>query len=126
MRTIVAIAVAGALGSLARYGLDGAVSRRFPTSFPWGTFVVNISGAFVLGFLLTLMTEQLTTAPWVRSALAIGFLGAYTTFSTLQYETYRLLEDGALALALAAANVLGSAAAGLLAVYLGVVAGRTL
>jgi fluoride exporter len=124
MRTIVAIAVAGALGALARYGLDGAVSRRFPTAFPWGTFVVNISGALVLGFLVTVMTEQLTTAPWLRSVLAIGFLGAYTTFSTLQYETYRLLEDGALGLA--AANVGGSAVAGLVAVYLGVVAGRAL
>ena len=101
MRTIVAIGIAGALGALARYGLDGVVSRRLPTSFPWGTFVVNISGALVL-----------------------GFLGAYTTFSTLQYETYRLLEDGAVGLA--AANVFGSAAAGLFAVYLGVVAGRAL
>jgi len=124
MRTIVAIAIAGSLGALARYGLDGVVSRRFPTAFPWGTFVVNISGAFVLGFLMTLMAEQLTTASWLRSALTIGFLGAYTTFSTLQYETYRLLEDGAVGLA--AANVFGSAAAGLLAVYLGVVAARAL
>ena len=124
MRTIVAIGIAGALGALARYGLDGAVSRRLPTSFPWGTFVVNVSGTLVLGFILTLMTEQLTTAPWLRSALAIGFLSAYTTFSTLMYETYRLLEDGALGLA--AANLLGSASAGLFAVYLGVVAGRAL
>jgi CrcB protein len=91
MRTIVAIGIAGSLGALARYGLDGVVSRRLPTSFPWGTFVVNVSGAFVLGFLMTLMTEQLTTASWLRSALTIGLLGAYTTFSTLSYETYRLL-----------------------------------
>ena len=124
MRTIVAIAVAGALGALARYGLDGFVSRRLPTAFPWGTFVVNISGALVLGFVVTVMTEQLTTAPWLRSAITIGLLGAYTTFSTLQFETYRLLEDGALGLA--AANVFGSAAAGLVAVYLGVVAGRAI
>ena len=125
MRTIVAIAIAGALGALARYGLDGVVSRRLTSSaFPWGTFVVNVSGAFVLGLLMTLMTEQLTTAPWLRSALTIGLLGAYTTFSTLSYETYRLLEDGAVGLA--AANMVGSMAAGLLAVYLGVVAGRAL
>jgi len=124
MRTIVAIGIAGALGALARYGLDGAVSRRFPSHFPWGTFVVNMTGAFVLGFLMTLMTEQLTTASWVRSALTIGLLGAYTTFSTLSYETYRLLEDGAVGLA--AANMLGSAAVGLFAVYLGVVAARAL
>jgi fluoride exporter len=124
VRTIAAIGIAGAFGALARYGLDGLVSRRLPTAFPWGTFVVNISGAFILGFLMTLMTEQLTTAPWVRSALTIGLLGAYTTFSTLSYETYRLIEDGALGLA--AANVFGSMATGLLAVYLGVVAGRAL
>jgi fluoride exporter len=124
MRTIVAIGIAGSLGALARYGLDGAVSRRFPSHYPWGTFVVNMSGAFVLGFLMTLMTEQLPTASWVRSALTIGLLGAYTTFSTLSYETYRLLEDGAVGLA--AANMLGSAAAGLVAVYLGVVAARAL
>ncbi len=124
MRTIVAIAVAGAAGALARYGLEGAVSRRLAGAFPWGTFAVNVSGAFVLGFLFTVMTEQLTTATWVRSAVTIGFLGAYTTFSTLSLETYRLLEDGALALAVA--NALGSVAAGLVAVYLGVVAGRAL
>ena len=95
MRTAVAIAIAGALGALARYGLDGFVTRRAPGAFPWGTFVVNVTGAFVLGFVFTLMTEQLTTAPWLRSALTIGFLGAYTTFSTLSFETYRLIEDGA-------------------------------
>jgi fluoride exporter len=124
MRTIVAIGIAGALGALARYGVDGVVSRRLPSPFPWGTFVVNMSGAFVLGFLMTLMMEQLTTASWLRSALTIGLLGAYTTFSTLSYETYRLLEDGALGLA--AANMFGSATVGLFAVYLGVVSARAL
>lgn len=124
MRTIVAIGVAGGLGALARYGVDGLVARRLTSAFPWGTFVVNVSGALVLGFLMTLLTERLTTTPWVRTGLTIGLLGGYTTFSTLSYESYRLLEDGALGLA--AANVLGSAAAGLFAVYLGVVAGRAL
>jgi CrcB protein len=124
MRTAVAIAVAGAIGALARYGLEGLVSRRLPGAFPWGTFVVNVSGAFVLGFLFTLLTEQLTVAPWLRSAVTIGLLGAYTTFSTLSFETYRLIEDRALGLA--AANALGSLGAGLLAVYAGVVVGRAL
>ena len=122
MRTIVAIAVAGAAGALARYGLEGAVSRRAAGAFPWGTFVVNVSGAFVLGFVFTVMTEQLTTAPWLRGAVTIGFLGAYTTFSTLSLETYRLLEDGALGVA--AANALGTLGAGIVAVYLGIVAAR--
>ena len=124
MRTAVAIAIAGAVGALARYGLEGFVSRRAPGAFPWGTFAVNVSGAFVLGFVFTLMTEQFTVAPWIRGAVTIGFLGAYTTFSTLSFETYRLAEDGALGLA--AANACGSLAAGLTAVYLGVVAGRAL
>lgn len=124
MRTVLAIAIAGALGALARYGLEGFISRRSPGAFPWGTFVVNVSGAFVLGFVFTVMTEQLTTAPWLRSGMTIGFLGAFTTFSTLSLETYRLVEDGALGLA--AANALGSLASGLVAVYLGIVAGRAL
>jgi CrcB protein len=122
--TIVGIAVAGALGALARYGLEGFVSRRTGGGFPWGTFVVNVSGAFVLGLLFTLLAERYIAEPWLRSSTTIGFLGAYTTFSTLSFESYRLLEDGAIGLAFA--NLLGSCAAGLLAVYLGVVVGRTL
>lgn len=124
MRTIVAVGVAGALGALARYGVGGLILSRGGRSFPWETFVVNITGSFVLGFVFTVMTEQLTTAPWVRTAVTIGFVGAYTTFSTLEFETYRLVEDGALALAFA--NVLGSIVAGLVAVYVGIVVGRSL
>jgi CrcB protein len=124
MRTAIAIAVAGAVGALARYGLEGLVSRRVSSAFPWGTFAVNVSGAFVLGFVFTVMTERFTVAPWIRGAITIGLLGAYTTFSTLSFETYRLFEDGAVGIA--AANMFGSMAAGLGAVYLGVVTGRVL
>lgn len=120
--TVLGIALAGALGALARYGLEGFVSRRVPGAFPWGTFVVNVSGAFVLGLLFTLLTERLSVDPWLRSSLTIGFLGAYTTFSTLSLESYRLLADGAIGLAIA--NTIGSLGTGLVAVYLGVVAGR--
>ncbi|MDH4178405.1 MAG: fluoride efflux transporter CrcB [Thermoleophilia bacterium] len=124
MLPVVGIAVAGAFGALARYGLEGLVSDRAHGAFPWGTFVVNVSGSFLLGLAFVLMTERTVVDPWLRSSLTIGFLGAYTTFSTLSFESYRLLEDGALGLALA--NTLGSLAAGLAAVYLGVVAGRAL
>jgi CrcB protein len=122
MRTVVGIGVGGALGTLARYGLEGLVSRRAPAAFPWGTFAVNLTGAFVVGLLFTILTDRLTVAPWIRSALLIGVLGGYTTFSTFALETYRLFEDGAVLLAAlnASASVFGS----LLAVYLGVVAGR--
>ncbi len=118
----VAIALAGALGGLARYGVDGLIARRAPGAFPWGTFVINVSGSFLLGALFTLFTERVSVDAWVRSGLTIGLLGAYTTFSTLSLETYRLLEDGATGLALA--NALGSLSAGLVAVYGGVVLGR--
>jgi CrcB protein len=124
VRTVIGIAIAGSLGALARYGLEGAVSRRTAGAFPWGTFVVNISGAFVLGLIFTVLTEHLAVQPWVRSTATIGFLGAYTTFSTFSFETYRLVEDGAIGLALA--NALGSLAAGLVAVYAGIVLGRAL
>ena len=124
MPTVLGIAVAGSFGALARYGLEGFVSRRAPGAFPWGTFVVNVTGSFVLGLLFTLFTERMTVDPWLRSTLTIGFLGAYTTFSTFSLETYRLISDGAIGLALA--NALGSVGAGLTAVYLGVVAGRAL
>ena len=117
-----AIALAGALGALLRYWLDGVVSRRTGGGFPWGTFAVNISGSFLLGLLFTLLTERYRVDAWLRSGLTIGLLGAYTTFSTLTLETYRLLEDRAIGLA--AANALGSLAAGLGALYVGVVLGR--
>jgi fluoride exporter len=123
MRAAVGIAVAGAAGALARYGLEGVISRR-ATTFPWGTFVVNITGAFVLGLLFTVLTERVAVAPWLRSTLTIGFLGAYTTFSTLSLETFRLIEDGSFLLA--ALNGLGSLVVGLVAVYAGVVLGRVI
>jgi len=122
MRTIVAIGVAGAAGTLARYGLEGVVSRRVAGTFPWGTFVVNVTGAFVLGFLFTVLTDRLTVAPWLRIALTVGFLGAYTTFSTLSFETYRLMEDGSYLMA--ALNAFGSLTAGMVAVFGGVILGR--
>ncbi len=124
MRAAVAIAVAGALGALARYGLEGVVGRRATGAFPWGTFVVNVSGAFALGLVFTLATERWALAPWLRSASTIGFLGAYTTFSTLMFESYRLAADRALGLA--AANLFGSCAAGIAAVYAGIVLARSL
>jgi fluoride exporter len=124
MRTVVGIALAGSLGALARYGLDGLVSRRTAGAFPWGTFAVNVSGSFLLGLVFTVLAEHLAAPSWVRSTLTIGLLGAYTTFSTLSFESYRLAEDGAYGIA--AANMLGSMAAGLAAVYLGVVTGRAL
>jgi CrcB protein len=122
MRIALAVAVASALGGLCRYSLGGAVARRNPSGFPWETFVVNISGCFVLGVLFVLFVDHAAVAPWVRAAVLVGFLGSYTTFSTWTLETWRLLEDGAYATGLA--NVAGSVAAGIAATYAGIVLGR--
>jgi CrcB protein len=124
MPVAVSIAIAGAAGALARYWLDGLIGRLAPSSFPWGTFVVNVSGSFLLGICFVTFTERFRSDVWLRSGVMIGLLGAYTTFSTLSLETYRLLEDGAYGLAIA--NVVGSLAAGIAAVYAGVVLGRAI
>lgn len=122
MLTPLAITVAGGLGALARYGVEGLVSRHASAAFPWGTFTVNVTGSFALALVFTLAVERYAVAPWARSAVTIGFLGAYTTFSTLSFETYRMVEDGARSLALA--NALGSIVAGLAAIYAGIVVAR--
>jgi CrcB protein len=121
VRIILAVAAASALGGLARYLAGGFLANRSSSGFPWETFIVNITGAFVLGFLFTLFSDRLVVAPWFRTLL-VGFLGSYTTFSTWTLESYRLIEDGAHAYALA--NLLGSLVAGVLATYAGVVLGR--
>lgn len=123
MSNLAGIALGGAIGALARYGLDGVVSRRV-AGFPLGTFVINVSGSLAIGLLFTLFSDRFLVPAWLRSTLTIGFLGAYTTFSTWSLETYRLMESGSWTAA--SANVLGSVAAGLAAVYLGTVLGRAL
>jgi len=118
------VGVAGAFGALARYGLSAWVARSNDGAFPIGTLIINVTGSFVLGLLFVLFTERFTTAPTLRAALTIGFLGAYTTFSTFSLETLRLIQDGAVGLA--ALNVAASVGAGLSAVWLGTVIARTL
>ena len=122
--SIVFIAVGGAAGAVARYLVDSAISQRAAGAFPWGTLVVNLTGSIVLGALFALTVERGSLPASVRAPLIIGFLGAYTTFSTLMLESWRLIEDGAFGLALA--NVAGSCMLGLLAVFLGLAIGRSL
>ncbi len=118
------VGVAASLGAMLRYWLDGVVSRWAPGAFPWGTFVVNVSGCFVIGFLTALFTGRVLPHPGLRAAVLVGFVGAYTTFSTLAYETLQLAKAGAAALALA--NVIASLVAGLVAVWLGTALGGAL
>jgi fluoride exporter len=124
MRAIIGVALAGALGALTRYGLEGLISGRFSGSFPLGTLVINVSGSFALGLLFVVLTERTAVDPALRTALTIGFLGAYTTFSTFSFETVRLLEDGAYGMA--ALNVAASIGLGLIAVWAGMSLGRAI
>lgn len=118
------IGLASFLGGIGRYLIDGWVVSATRGSFPWGTFVVNATGSFLLGLIFTVLTERFLPHPEFRIAITIGFLGAYTTFSTFAFETFKLAEDGAVALA--TFNIVASIAVGVIAVWLGVVAGRTL
>ncbi|MGH2595116.1 MAG: fluoride efflux transporter CrcB [Actinomycetota bacterium] len=122
MRTIVGVGLAGSVGALSRYGLDGLISERFPGTFPLGTFVVNISGSFLLGLLFVMLTERVAASPALRTSLTIGFVGAFTTFSTFSFETVRLIDDGALGTA--ALNVVATLGIGLVAVWAGMSLGR--
>ena len=122
MKTVVGIAIGGALGALARFGLGAAITERTGARFPWGTFVVNISGAFMIGLLFVLLTDRFEVVDWLRAAVAIGFLGAYTTFSTLALDTVLLAEGKEMPLALL--NIFGSLAAGVFAVVAGMMLGR--
>ncbi len=121
MRTL-SIGVAGFAGAISRYAVEGWISERSRGSFPWGTLAVNASGCLVLGFLFTILTERFLPHPALRASLTIGFLGAYTTFSTFAFETVRLAEDGAVLLA--AVNTLGSIGLGIACVYAGIWLGR--
>ncbi|HKI94126.1 MAG TPA: fluoride efflux transporter CrcB [Gemmatimonadales bacterium] len=87
------IALGGAVGALARYGLAGLVQTGGGT-FPWGTLVVNVLGSFALGFLMRYLLGSGVASPELRAALTIGFCGAFTTMSTFSYETVALVNDG--------------------------------
>ncbi|HEX6476855.1 MAG TPA: fluoride efflux transporter CrcB [Acidimicrobiales bacterium] len=118
---VLAVASGGALGALARYGIElgGGVGRD---AFPWPTLGINVSGAFLLGLVYTLLAERTRPTPYLRAFLTIGLLGAYTTFSTWTAETVLLVRDGRawIAVLYAVMTVVG----GIVAVVGGVAAGR--
>jgi CrcB protein len=123
MVTWVAVGTFGALGALARYGADQTLTRVFPGRFPVATFAVNVVGSFALGVVFAVLQTHPGPA-WVRAGLGAGFLGAFTTFSTFSLQTVLLLQEGATATAFGYAGA--SLAAGLLAVWGGMAAGRVL
>jgi CrcB protein len=124
MPTLLLIAVFGALGCLSRYLLSGWVHGLLGRGFAYGTFAVNVVGAFLIGLVMEVSLRSTVLPANLRTGLTIGFLGGLTTFSTFSYETFKLLEDGDLLMA--GVNVLASVAACLVLTWLGILAGRLL
>jgi CrcB protein len=90
------VGTGGFIGAIARFALARFVATSFDTRFPLGTFIINVSGSFLLGILGTVVTHRMSVhADALRLALGVGFLGAYTTFSTFEFETHTLLDNGA-------------------------------
>lgn len=94
MAALLAIALFGAVGCLARYWLSGWLYALLGRGFPWGTLAVNVIGSFLIGLLMELSVTTTLIPPTLRTGLTVGFLGGLTTFSTFSYETFRLLEEG--------------------------------
>jgi CrcB protein len=117
------VGMGGFLGAIARFWVGGYVSGRMGAKFPYGTFVINCTGSFIIGFIMTLLAERTHWNPNLRYLIPIGFVGAYTTFSTFEFETLRALQDGQVIVAIL--NVVLSVSLGFLAVWLGVAAGRS-
>ena len=88
------IAIFGAVGTLARYGLQGVVQIRTASTFPYGTLLINLSGCFLLGLIGQFTLNRMVISPDWRVAIAVGFFGGYTTFSSFGWETAKMLEDG--------------------------------
>ena len=110
------VVVGGGIGSLARYLAGSAITTRFGSVFPLGTMVINITGSFLIGLLMTLLSERLPHPNW-RLLLVVGFLGGYTTFSSFEWETFSAVRAGGFWIGLM--NVVGSVGLGYAAVWLG-------
>jgi len=124
MMNFLVIGIGGFVGAVSRYGIAVWVGQRWGRSFPLGTFVINVSGSFLIGLLMTLMAERFTENPQWRLLLVVGFLGAYTTFSTFEYETGALLKDGEWFFAML--NIILSVVVGFIALKLGEVIGKVI
>jgi fluoride exporter len=118
------IALGGALGSIARYWVGATIINRMGTRFPWGTLAINLSACVVIGFSVTFLTRRADLSPAWRHLVPIGFVGAYSTFSTYEWETLSLIRAGTIPLA--SVYALGSLVLGLAATWCGMVAAEFL
>jgi CrcB protein len=124
MPTVLGVALGGALGSTARYGLDRLIESRSSSLFPWSTFAINVSGCFLIGMITALLVERHHLPAWLRIGLVVGVVGGYTTFSTFAQEALDL--DEIHHIAVSAAYLVGSVGLGMAAVYAGTMLGRAL
>jgi CrcB protein len=119
MEKYLIVLLGGAIGSLARYLTGTAIMNRYPGRFPLGTVIVNVTGCFLIGAIMTLLTQKTAPHPNWRLFLVVGFLGGYTTFSSFAWETYIAARDGSPWVGLF--NVITSVILGYLAVWLGAI-----
>ena len=124
MLQVMAIAAGGALGALGRFWVSSGVYRLFGREFPWGTLAVNVLGSFLMGLLFVFLLERVAISAEARAALLVGFLGAFTTFSSFSLETLVLIEQGYLGRAFV--NMWASVLICVLACWAGVGIGRSL
>lgn len=124
MLKYVMVGLGGFVGAIARFWVGVYIANRMGTRFPYGTFVINISGSFIIGLVITVLAERSSLSPNWRYLIPIGFVGAYTTFSTFEFETLRAIQDGQIAIGML--NVFGSVIAGFIAVWLGVITAKLL
>ena len=118
------IAISGAVGTLARFGLSGLVQASYKGNLPLGTFVVNMIGCLLFGFVWTISEEKLAISSEARIIILVGFMGAFTTFSTFAFETTALIRDSQWLMA--AGNILAQNIIGILFLFIGIALGRLL
>ena len=122
MLKIMMVAVGGSIGATTRYLVSTWAADKFGTNFPYGTLIVNVVGCFIIGAFMTLATERMIVSPYWRLLITVGFVGGLTTFSSFSYETFKLLQDAEVMMAMS--NLLANLILGFFGTWLGISVAR--